>query len=323
MRSGEPFEQKVRGLLEDHIKQGDLGIDTQLVKVFLHKGYWSRVRGKPITMDVSVELYRRGAVEPYLVWIWECKDYHHRVPVDDVEEFHTKLEQIGLHKTKGTIVCRNGFQESALRVAEAYGISLVRILPDGSIIRLLEAAVGPTISREFTEFGLTQPDTEQLTTLVYGLSSSSKSITDIGNLIAQEIGPEIDPLDQEKKGKTPCTPDIVDGNDNGKEVYLTKSACPLVKYWANRYNARVQVRWLSATGAWLLVNPGNLICGSEWEKGEAVWVASSLIMGASNDAYLIRRLISTSSQDEYNQIRRTLSKSDYPEDVLDSVPPPA
>lgn len=323
MRSGESFEQEVKGLIEYHIKQGDLGIDTQLVKVFLHKGYWSRVRGKPITMDVSVELYRRGAVEPYLVWIWECKDYRHRVPVDDVEEFHTKLEQIGLHKTKGTMVCRNGFQESTIRVAEAYGISLARILPDGSVIRLMEAAGEPTISREFTVFGLTQPDTEQLTTLVYGLSSSSKSVTDIGDLIAQEIGPEIDPLDQEKKGKVPCTPDIVDGNDNGKEVYLSRSDCPVVKYWANRYNARVQVRWLSAAGTWLLADPGDLICGSGWEKGETVWAASSLIVGASNDAYLIRRLVSASSRDEYNRIRHTLSKSGYPKGVLDSVSPPS
>lgn len=75
-------------MLEDHIERSDLSVDAQLVKVFLHKGYWSRVRGKPITMDVSLELDRRGAGEPYLVWIWECKDYHHRVPVDDVEEFH-------------------------------------------------------------------------------------------------------------------------------------------------------------------------------------------------------------------------------------------
>ena len=322
MGSGEALEQEVKELLEDHIKQGDLGVNAQLVKVFLHKGYWSRVRGKPITMDVSLELYRRGAGEPYLVWIWECKDYHDRVPVDDVEEFHTKLEQIGLHKTKGTIVCRNGFQESAVRVAEAYGISLARILPDGSVIRLMEAAFEPTVSRDFAVFGLTQPDTEQLTTLVYGLSSSSKGVTDIGDLIALEVGREIDPSDQGKEGKMPCTPDIVDSDDNGKEVYLRKTDCPLVEYWAGRYNARVKVKWLSVTGVWLLADPGDSVGGSEWEKGEAVWAASSLVMGASNDAYLIKRLVSTSNQDEYNEIRHTLSKSGYPEEALDSVPPP-
>jgi hypothetical protein len=187
MQLGEVLEQEVKELLEYQINQGDLGINPQLAKVFLHKGYWSRAREKPIIMDVSLELYRQGATEPYLVWIWECKDYQHRVPVDDVEEFHTKLEQIGLHKAKGTIVCRNGFQEGAARVAEAYGISLVRILPDGSVIRLIEAEVEATISKVSAVFGLTQPHTEQLTTMVYGLSSSGKGVTDIRDLIALEI----------------------------------------------------------------------------------------------------------------------------------------
>jgi hypothetical protein len=98
-----------------------------------------------------------------------------------------KLEQIGLHKTKGTVVSRSGFQESAVRVAEAYGISLVRILPDRSVIRLMEAEVEPPVSREFVMFGLTQPDTAQLTTMVYGLSSLGKGVTDIGDLIALEV----------------------------------------------------------------------------------------------------------------------------------------
>lgn len=187
MQSGEAFEQEVRELLEYEISQGDLGINPQLARVFLHKSYWSSIREKPITMDVSVELYRRSATEPYLVWILECKDYQHRVPVDDVEEFHTKLEQIGLHKTKGTVVCRNGFQKSAVKVAMAYGIGLIRILPDGSVIRLMEAEVEATISRDFVVFGLTQPDTEQLTTMVYGLSSSGRGVTDIGDLITLEL----------------------------------------------------------------------------------------------------------------------------------------
>jgi len=187
MQSGEALEREVKRRLEYEISQGDLGINPQLTKVFLHKGYWSRSREKPITMDVSVELYRRGATEPYLVWIWECKDYQHRVPVDDVEEFHTKLEQIGLHKTKGTVVSRNGFQESAVKVAEAYGIGLARILPDGSVIRLIEAYVEPTVSREFVVFGLTQPDTTQLTTMFYGLSSSGRGVTEVRHLIALEV----------------------------------------------------------------------------------------------------------------------------------------
>jgi hypothetical protein len=38
------------------------------------------------------------------VWVFECKDYTGRVPVDDGEEFHAKLQQSGEDNTKGTFV---------------------------------------------------------------------------------------------------------------------------------------------------------------------------------------------------------------------------
>ena len=276
-------------------------------------------------MDVSLELYRRGASKPYLVWIWECKDYRHRVPVDDVEEFHTKLEQIGLHKTKGTIVCRNGFQASTIRVAEAYGISLARILPDGSIIRLMEAAVEPAILRESVIFGLTEPDTEQLTTTVYGLSSSGKGVTNISDLIALEIKWEMEYIAWQED-KMRCTPDMVEFKSADGEIYVKKTDCLLTEHWRRKHNARAKTEWMPQVGRPWLEDPDiesmvSVVPGPEWNKVDTVWAVPSSD-AAREEAVLIQRFVSATRMADYRSIRARLSQAGYPESALDAVSPP-
>lgn len=111
MDKGTTFELEVKRLLEGELSQGDLGLDPALAQIFHRKRYFSRDRERNIIMDVSLEFYRKRSSEPYFVWILECKNYSTLVPVDDIEEFHAKLEQVGVHKTKETVVCRNGFQK--------------------------------------------------------------------------------------------------------------------------------------------------------------------------------------------------------------------
>jgi len=119
-----------------------------------------------------------------------------------------------------------------------------------------------------------------------------------------------------------CTSDMVNDDDDGREVHFKKTDCPLVEHWAGMYNARVKVKWISGAGGCLLLDPDYTACGSEWKKGDTVWAASSLIMGASRDAHLIKRLVSTTSMQEYGEIRQSLSKFGYPDNVLDAVPSP-
>lgn len=140
MQRGEAFEREIMLRVECELQGGHLGIHPSSACVYHRRRYHSPARNSDIVVDVSIELFRPGADQPYLVWIWECKDYGHAVPVDDVEEFHSKLTQIGSSRTKGTIASRNGFQESAIEVARTWGIGLVRMQPDGSLFRLLESA---------------------------------------------------------------------------------------------------------------------------------------------------------------------------------------
>ncbi len=185
MEKGKALELQVKELLEVELAQGRLGISQDTAKVYHHKSYYSSDRGSEIEIDVSIEVSRPNANEPFFIWAWECKDYHDSVPVGDIEEFHSKLEQIGLHKTKGTVVCRHGFQKGAINFAEAKAIGLARILPDGSIIRLREAA--QTVTKSFIEFGLIEQDSEKLESMFYGFSSSGHSFIDFSEMISFEL----------------------------------------------------------------------------------------------------------------------------------------
>ena len=185
MGLGQSFEEEVKELVESEIGQGILGIAPKNARTFLHKAYYSKARESYIEMDVTIEVYREGADEPFLIWVWECKDYAGKVPIDDAEEFHAKLEQVGIHKFKGTLACRNGFQKSVLEYARSYGIGLARIRPGGSIVRLQEAA---TIADEVVVECLTQRDTwDEFRSLFYGLTHDGKGFASHDEFIVQQI----------------------------------------------------------------------------------------------------------------------------------------
>ena len=185
MEKGKALELQVKESLEVELSQDRLGISQNATKVYHRKSYYSSDRGSEIEIDVSLEVFRPNANEPFLIWAWECKDYHHSVPVGDIEEFHSKLEQIGLHKTKGTVACRHGFQKGAISFAETKAIGLARILPDGSIIRLREAA--QTVTKSFIDLGLIEQDSKKLESMFYGLSSSGNGFIDFSEMISFEL----------------------------------------------------------------------------------------------------------------------------------------
>ena len=75
---------------------------------------------RKIKVDVSFEMSALGGAKT--TYVVECKCNKHSVPVDDVEEFHSKLDDIGAHK--GIMVTTVGFQEGAIKTAKGRGIAL-------------------------------------------------------------------------------------------------------------------------------------------------------------------------------------------------------
>jgi Restriction endonuclease len=139
MGKGLVYERKVLNLVVNSLNAGDLGIVPAQAEVKHEPRYYSSARNKEIKFDVSIEVFRKGATIPYLVWVWECKNYTKKVPVDDVEEFHAKLNQIGANRTKGTLITPSGFDESTLQFARSEGIGLWRWIPESTPIIDLEA----------------------------------------------------------------------------------------------------------------------------------------------------------------------------------------
>lgn len=130
---GDALEDQAFGLLQRELLQGRLGIDSASGKIFKKKGYYSKDREKDIIVDISIEVWPPTAQNYSLLWVCECKNYGHSVPVDDVEEFKAKLDQIAGKNVKGVIASRNSFQSGAVSFARNQGIGLVRIMPDDQV----------------------------------------------------------------------------------------------------------------------------------------------------------------------------------------------
>jgi len=118
-----------------------LGLSATRSAVYHKKKYFSAARGSAIEFDASIELTLKDAESPFLIWLWECKDYNREVGVEDVEEFDSKIRQIGEHNTKGTVVTRQGFRKSAIEFAKSRGIGLARLFAAEQLHIILHSVV--------------------------------------------------------------------------------------------------------------------------------------------------------------------------------------
>lgn len=152
--TGIPFEEIVFEIIENQVKSNEFLLSNPNVKVHRKAKYYSRDRESQIECEISVEKYLGDSDKggkPSIIVVIECKDYAQSIPVDDVEEFHAKLQQIGADNTKGIMVTRNGyFQKSALSYANAKGIALARILPDDQVDYFMYKMIGNDFSNQFS-----------------------------------------------------------------------------------------------------------------------------------------------------------------------------
>lgn len=130
------FEREVAERFEQLVRSNQTAINPLLATVYHRRSYYSERRKAEIEFDIVVESLEPGATEPSHRWIIECKDYKARnVPVDDVEEFVEKLNQIGPGNIRGSMVTRVGFQDAALNYAESQRIGLFTL--EKSLVRVL------------------------------------------------------------------------------------------------------------------------------------------------------------------------------------------
>jgi hypothetical protein len=144
---GNAFEKRIYEAIKRELDGGRLGFSRDSARLFLKKGYHSRDRNAEIIVDVSIELWLPSANQWSMLCVFECKDYSGSVPVDDVEEFKAKLDQIAAANRKGLIAISGGvLQPAALSYAKANGIGVVRLLPDDQVEHVLYSMTGDMVA---------------------------------------------------------------------------------------------------------------------------------------------------------------------------------
>ena len=101
-----------------------------LVMNFIYQAKEARYlpgRHIPPIQDQRVETSLPDSSDSSILTIIECKDYSGGVPVDDLEEFDSKLSQLKHHNVKGLFVTKNYFQSGAIEHATSRGIGLMRL----------------------------------------------------------------------------------------------------------------------------------------------------------------------------------------------------
>lgn len=137
VKIGDSFEDKCYYLIEHAIKNNKLGISASHARVFRKKKYYSDKRKKDIVFDLSIEIWPEGAKNYSILLIIECKNYRTKnVPVDDVEEFESKVGQVSGKNAKAIMISSHSFQEGAFNFAENTGMMLIEAHQDDYTIIL-------------------------------------------------------------------------------------------------------------------------------------------------------------------------------------------
>lgn len=147
---GDAFENRVFESIKKLLESGDLGLNPQYCRLFQKKGYYSRDRNSDIIVDISIEVWLPNADRWSMLWVCECKDYKKPVPVDDIEEFKAKLNQIAGLNVKGLFTTSSAFQRAALNFSRSNGIGLLRLLPNDQIDTVMYHMTAEIARREET-----------------------------------------------------------------------------------------------------------------------------------------------------------------------------
>ena len=131
--SSDTLDARVYGLVQEAVEKGRFPFTKDACRFYLHKSYYSRERNGLIATDVAIELFLPGLTRPSIIWIWECEKQESLISVTQLESFHSRLQQIGSDRTKGTIISVGAYQRAAVEFAFSNGIGLARLLPDDQV----------------------------------------------------------------------------------------------------------------------------------------------------------------------------------------------
>lgn len=138
VEKGNSFEERTYHLLLKALEDGKLPVDKEMAHFYRKKAYYSTIRESNIVFDLVIEVWLKNATRPsYYIFI-ECKSYSNSVPVDDIEEFASKIRAVTGLNSKGIIVTNSQLQKGAFNTAKNLGLMLINVSQDDTLNTLLE-----------------------------------------------------------------------------------------------------------------------------------------------------------------------------------------
>ena len=148
VKKGDAFENKVFKYINEELSKDRLHVNGKRSNAYQKKGYFSKDRESEIITDISIETFLPNASDYSLLTIIECKDYGSAVPVSDVEEFYSKVQQITGVNVKAILATTAALQSSALNFAKSKGMGVIRYLPDNQVKLMLHFLTADIVSNQ-------------------------------------------------------------------------------------------------------------------------------------------------------------------------------
>lgn len=136
---GKSFELRTKAIIEKLLYNSELELkvwgESEMWIVpknsqTFHQKSYEYTFGLSTKTDVSIEEPAQKGSSHYLIVI-ECKDYNHSVGIDEIQEFNTRLLDLGA--TKGIFVTSNTYQRGAIACAKAHNIALIKITDQNEV----------------------------------------------------------------------------------------------------------------------------------------------------------------------------------------------
>lgn len=124
VKKGNQFEKKSLEIIENLKENGLFGV-KEFLNIIPKAKCYSELRKGNIEFDLVIEFKPPNADRPMMTYFIECKDYGKRVPVEQVQKFHSDIKQVSGVNAKGIIISNGPFQKSAYNFAESTGMMVI------------------------------------------------------------------------------------------------------------------------------------------------------------------------------------------------------
>jgi Zn-dependent peptidase ImmA (M78 family) len=174
VKKGDAFEARSYGVISRALHNLKLGLIPECCKVFAKKGYYSKDRESEIIFDLSIEVWLPGALNYSWLLLIECKDLGHNVPVDDLEEFKTKVGQVS-RAAKPVFLSTTPLSKGGKTFAKNNQIMVIHVdEKDKDTVILYNSKKKPDLSTD-TDFLSIQEELRELSEIQSFLFSDLKS----------------------------------------------------------------------------------------------------------------------------------------------------